>query len=77
MPRSPGPESEAPPPLLVETLFTIDVATRVCVIPCNDGRLWGVEWVMAAEFSMGGRSMVGLPLAERLGMLGRSEKGFD
>ena len=45
MPRSPGPESEAPPPLLVETLFTIDVATRVCVTPCNDGRLCGVEWV--------------------------------
>ena len=45
--RNPGLRSEAPSPLLVETLFTIDVATRVCVTPCNDGRLWGVEWVMA------------------------------
>ena len=45
--RNPGCQSEAPPPLLVETLFTLDAVTRVCVTPYNYERPGGVEWVKA------------------------------
>lgn len=45
--RNPGCQSEAPPPLLVETLFTLDAATRVCVTPYNNEHPGGVEWVSA------------------------------
>ena len=47
MPHNPGPRSEAPSPLLVGTLFTLDVVTRVCVTPYNYERLGGVERVKA------------------------------
>jgi len=45
--RNPGLRSEAPPPLLVRTLFTLGVATRVYVPPRNYERPGGVEWVKA------------------------------
>ena len=45
MPHSPCLRSEAPPPLLVGTLFTLDVLTRVCVALYNYERPGGVEWV--------------------------------
>ena len=38
-------QTEAPVLWLVETLFTFDVTMRVCVTPCNDGWLGGVEFV--------------------------------
>ena len=47
MPHSPCLRSEAPSPLLVGTLFTLDVVTRVCVTPYNYERLGGVERVKA------------------------------
>ena len=47
MPRNPGLQSEAPPPLLVETLFTLDAFTRVYVTRRSYERLGGVEWVKA------------------------------
>ena len=45
--RNPGLRSEAPPPLLVRTLFTLGVATRVYVPPRNNEHPGGVEWVNA------------------------------
>ena len=45
--RNPGCRSEAPPPLLVETLFTIDAVTRVYVTPHSYEGPRGVEWVKA------------------------------
>ena len=39
--------SEAPSPLLVRTLFTLDAVTRVYVPPRNYERPGGVEWVKA------------------------------
>ena len=47
MPHSPCLRSEAPSPLLVGTLFTLDVLTRVCVTLYNYERLGGVERVKA------------------------------
>ena len=45
--RNPGCQSEAPPSLLAETLFTLDAVTRVHVTPRNYERPGGVEWVKA------------------------------
>ena len=41
--RNPGCRSEAPPPVLVETLFTLDAVTRVCVTPYSYERPGGAE----------------------------------
>ena len=47
MPHSPCLRSEAPSPLLVDTLFTRDAATLVYVTSRNYERPGGVEWVKA------------------------------
>ena len=47
MPHSPCLRSEAPPPLLVVTLFTLDVVTRMYVAHRSYEGPGGVEWVKA------------------------------